>query len=280
MARSTSVGCCDVPILRRRAEGWDFDVATAHERSASLSATAAISSDGYAILSRSAALSATAAIVSSVRSSHQEPLGCAYGHGFDRNSPQRRLHRQAALSATASIALSAQFFSILSRSAALSATAAIAASPQRALLRSAALSATGSITSTAVFFSILERQGALTALATLTAAGQQRVHIRSVSVNASADINAAGQVKGGAVTHRASRFRLRLRIAGHGATRLLHSASFGASTTIQAAPQRALSPGFAHRHGLVRATGEIAGAVNVRPRLRPRPAYPRARDAP
>ena len=135
------------------------------ERSASLSATAAIASSAtfFTVLERSASLAATAAITSAGSVTHVHSRSAALSAtAAITATPQRALHRSASLSATAAIASSATFFSIVERSAALTATANIVATPQRELQRSASLSASGAITSSAVFFSIVERSGSLT----------------------------------------------------------------------------------------------------------------------
>ena len=168
---------------------------------------------GVAVVERSASFGATATITS---------------------APQRRLHRQTALSATGAIASSATFYSILSGSAALSATATITSAPQRRLHRQAALGATGAIASSATFYSILTRSAALTATAQIAAAPQRRLH-RQAALTASGSITSTAVFY--SILERQGALTALATITSAPQRALLRSAAIAASAQITAAGQ-------------------------------------------
>lgn len=99
--------------------------------------------------------------------------------------------RSAAISATADITSSGQFFTVFERSAAISAVAAIATSGVVVPIheRSTAISATAAIESSGEFFTVFERAVELAATAAISSAGQiPTVFERAVIVAATADI--------------------------------------------------------------------------------------------
>lgn len=95
--------------------------------------------------------------------------------------------RSVALGASASLAVSGTFWSILERSVALTGTPVLSTVGQRDVQRSVSIAGTPVLAVSGTFWSILERQAALAGSATLTVAGQ-RVVQRSVSLTGNAAI--------------------------------------------------------------------------------------------
>lgn len=101
--------------------------------------------------------------------------------------------RVVAVTATGSVVVAGQFFSVLTRSVAVNATGSIETSAQFFTIheRSVDLSATANVSISGVGFSIVERNASLGATATVQSSGT-RVADRSVSVSGTADISVAG----------------------------------------------------------------------------------------
>jgi hypothetical protein len=192
--------------------------AAVKSRSAALTAVGAIASDGFGILERSASLSATGAIATSATFWTTLERAAAISAGGDIAARGERVvsraaslgaagsiassgeveagavthERSAALTATAGIASSATFFSILARSAAIDGQAGISTSPQRALQRSASLTAAPSLAATGL--RVHARSAQITALGGIAAAGEiSGIAQRSASLTATAGISTAHQ---------------------------------------------------------------------------------------
>jgi hypothetical protein len=235
--------------------------ATVVERSASLSATAAISAAGtfWTTFQRATALDTAATIaVSAYRRDHQRQAALTAAAAV--TVAGQRVHaRQTSVSATAAVTATGEH--VHARQASLTAAASIAAAPQRELQRSSALTATASIATapqrdlerqasltaaTGVTVSgeiegvtaTFERSAALTAAAAVTVTDSERDHVRSATLQATAATSAAGlriHQRAAALTATTS---IQAAAELEGVTE--RSASLTAATSLQAAHQREL----------------------------------------
>lgn len=156
-----------------RFEFWPaIAVATVHERSVALSATAEIASSGesFSVFERTVAINATGAIVSS---------------GLHVSE------RSIAIDSTATITVSGA--RVIERSLSFSATASIESSGISFTLfeSTASLNATASIESSGISFSVFERSASLSASASIEVVGLRIVE-RSLSFSVTAVIESAG----------------------------------------------------------------------------------------